>query len=71
MTTPGLLGLDFLERNQRLLGNGEFFVKALSMRNISSSKVRSDHGGEFIAELLEGVCEELGIQHQFYAPITP
>jgi transposase InsO family protein len=33
--------------------------------------LRSDRGGEFLANSFQSVCEKAGIKHQFTAPYTP
>ena len=40
-------------------------------KGLNIVSIRSDHGGEFQNEYFEKFCEENGIHHNFFAPITP
>ena len=35
------------------------------------ASIRSDHGGEFKNKDFESLCDENGIEHNFFAPRTP
>ena len=61
----------FLREKSEAAREWRILCKGLINEKGNIIKVRSDHGGEFIGELLEGVCEELRIHYQFFAPITP
>jgi len=53
----------------------EFFVRyKAEVENFTGSKIktlRSDRGGEFLAGVFAGVCEQAGIKRQLTAPYTP
>lgn len=53
----------------------EVFVKyKAEVENFSNCKIktlRSDRGGEFLAGMFAGVCEQAGIKRQLTAPYTP
>ena len=40
-------------------------------KNLKIASIKSDHGREFENKYFESFCDEHGIEHNFFSPITP